>query len=93
MSVSLSGVCSTHSGYCAGEGIRVDIQIPVHLGNLLGGQKPCTQIKVEKLNVCSRCNKTPVFTQATVLVEASELTSRILSIMAIYWEASSHAPR
>ena len=90
---SLFGVCSIHSGYCTEEGMRVDIQIPVHHGNSLGGQQPCTQMKVEKLNVCSRCNKTPVFTQATVLVEASELTSRILSIMAIYWEASSHAPR
>ena len=58
MSVSLFGVCSIHSGYCTGEGIRVDIQIPVHHGNLLGGQQPCTQIKVENLNVCSRCNKT-----------------------------------
>ena len=40
VSLSLFGVCSTHSGYCTGERIRVDIQIPVHHGNLLGGQQP-----------------------------------------------------
>ena len=34
-----------------------------------------------------------VFTQATALVIASELTSRLLTLMAIYWEASSHAPK
>ena len=38
--VSFFGVCSTHSDYCTGERIRVDIQIPVHHGNLLGGQQP-----------------------------------------------------
>ena len=78
MYVSLFGVCSIHSGYCTGDSIRVDIQIPDPHGNLLGGQQPCTQIKAEKLNV---------------LVIASELTSRLLTLMAIYWEASSHALR
>ena len=78
MYVSLFGVCSIHSGYCTGDSIRVDIQIADPHGNLLGGQQPCTQIIVEKLNV---------------LVIASELTSRFLSIMAIYWEASRHAPK
>ena len=47
MYVSLSGVCSIHSGYCTGDSIRVDIQIADPHGNLLGGQQPCTQIKLK----------------------------------------------